>query len=297
MDPLVSIVIPAYNAARFIDVTIQSVIYQDFEDWELIIINDGSTDNTEAIVNEIKIKDKRIRQILIENGGVSNARNVGIKAGKSKFLAFLDADDEWMSGNLLNKITFLEQHRDVDWVFSDMYEADEYLNITGLAPPGRDKNILDDLLLWDGEVVPGSSSNIVMRRACLSSGILFDTEISTAADQDFCIQLASKAKIGKHINTPLWKYRILDNSMSRNIKIMEQDHMRVYQKAAKNKLFKSWLFKKQCFSNLYLIIAGSWWVNADNKVKGLIFLIRGLVTYPPNIFKMLSKLHRKSNSY
>jgi len=105
---------------------------------------------------------------------------------------------------------------------------------------------LNNILLWEGEVVPGACSNIIIRKKCLLSGIKYDTYLSNSADQDFCIQLASKFH-GKKINVPLWFYRQISSSMSRNIKVMENDAIFMYKKAERNNLFKSFWFKKHCF--------------------------------------------------
>lgn len=97
---MISIVIPLYNKDRFIRRTIQSVLNQTFTDFELIIVNDGSTDNSKEIVE--KYNDTRIKLISIPNSGVSVARNTGIKNAKNSWIAFLDADDWWAP-------TFLEE--------------------------------------------------------------------------------------------------------------------------------------------------------------------------------------------
>lgn len=284
---LVSIIVPAYNAEPYIGVTIQSVLDQTYTSWELIIINDGAKDDTDGAVQPY-LSDERIHYYQQENGGVSSARNHGIELAKGDYIAFLDADDEWLQENLEKKIKVLEEDASVDWVFSDMYQADEHLNIMEVAPEGRDDTILDNILKWEGEVVPGPCSNIVIRRKITDSGIRYDKSFSTAADQDFCIQMAAKHK-GRRIPEPLWKYRYIPSSMSRNIQVMEDDHIAVFKKAAKNNLFKSHQFEDQCFSNLYLILAGSWWVNGGNKWKGLYFICLALWRSPKSIKVLLSK--------
>jgi hypothetical protein len=170
-----------------------------------------------------------------------------------------------------------------------MYHADEKLNIIEEAPKGKGGDILEHILLWNGEVVPGPCSNLVVKRKCFDQGCLFDSSFSTAADQDFCIQLASKYK-GAYIDQVLWKYRYIASSMSRNVSVMEKDHIGVFNKAKSNGLFKSRPFQRQCFSNLYLIIAGSWWVNGENKLRALWFIIRGIAICPSNISKLIAKL-------
>lgn len=286
---MVSVIIPAYNASKYIEETIQSVLNQTYQNFEIIVVNDGSTDNTEGIIAGIMRFDKRIQLINKKNTGVSDTRNIGMQCAKGEYIALLDADDTWEYDNLSLKSNILTTYDDISWVYSDMYEADENLHKMGIAANGKTGNTLELILKWEGEVVPGPCSNIVFRKKCIEDGCSFDKALSTAADQDFTLQLASKYK-SCYINKPLWNYRILSNSMSRNIAVMEKDHIGVYKKAEKNNLFKSFLFKQQCFSNLYLILAGSWYVNGKNKQRAIFFALRSILTYPPNIIKLIAKI-------
>lgn len=286
--PLVSIVIPAYNAAKFIGETLDSVIAQTIDNWEIIVVIDGATDNTEGIVAEYAAKDNRITFMSKPNSGVSDTRNKGINKAKGKYIAFLDADDIWAKDNLEKKIGLLESDSSTAWVYSNMDAIDEDSNPLNVVPQrGSDNEILKSILLWETEVVPGPCSNVIVRRDVLGENIRYDAKLSTAADQDFCLQLASNGLKGALIEEDLWSYRILGNSMSRNVKVMEEDHIEVYKKAARNGLFKSFWFKQKCFSNLYLTLAGSWWVNGQNKLRGLFFLVKSLLNYPPNISKLV----------
>lgn len=285
LKDLISIIIPAYNSAKFIKETIQSVIDQTFKEWELIIIDDGSTDNTKELI-QTYLKDERIRYYFQKNSGVSMARNKGIELSKGNYIAFLDADDLWLPDNLQEKIKILSNDN-TDWVFSDAYLLYEN-NKLNLALEGTDISILEHYLLWDKPVVPGPSSNIVLKKTCFNDGLKFDSSFSTAADQDFCFYLSANYR-GKRIPKALFKYRQLQNSMSRNMYVVSNDHYRVYKKAEKNGLFKSFLFKMKCFSNMYFIIAGGWWVNADNKFKAIQYVTKAVVLYPPKISMLISK--------
>lgn len=284
---MVSIIIPAYNAEKYIIETINSVLNQTYSNWELIIIDDGSQDKTAELIANLYKNDSRINYYYQKNTGVSGARNNGLSKCKGEYIALLDADDVWEKNNLELKVNALESNKNISWVFSDMYNADKNINIINIASTGTDKNILNSILLWQTEVIPGPCSNVVFTKRCYDEGIKFDIKLSTAADQDFTLQLASKYK-GFHINKPLWRYRILNNSMSRNISVMEKDHIKVFKKAKKNKLFKNFWFKQKCFSNLYWILAGSWWKNGNNKLRGFYFIILALTTNPLSIVKIFN---------
>ena len=234
---LVSIIIPAYNAAKYIAETILSVQQQSYSNWELIIINDGSTDNTASIAKEFVDKDKRISYYYQKNAGVSSARNAGMEKANGDFFAFLDADDLWLPHNLEIKIQALEKENK-DWLYSNcinLYENGREEDKIYQAPA----DLLESLLLWDGKVMT-APSGLLLRKDCLEKGCRFDKNFSTAADQDFVFQLAKSYK-GMHLPQITWKYRVLPQSMSRNIAVMEKDHIGVFSKAKQNGLFYSCL--------------------------------------------------------
>ncbi|WP_225422785.1 glycosyltransferase family 2 protein [Lacticaseibacillus suibinensis] len=109
MSVLVSVVMPAYNAEKYIETSIHSVLAQTEKNFELIIVDDSSTDQTRALIKEIQKSDPRIQLIALgTNKGVANARNEGIRASSGKYVAFLDADDQWDSDKLKIQITYME---------------------------------------------------------------------------------------------------------------------------------------------------------------------------------------------
>ncbi|MBB1295369.1 glycosyltransferase family 2 protein [Pseudoalteromonas sp. SR41-4] len=106
--PLVSIIMPAYNAEKYIKQSIESVISQSYSNWELLITDDRSTDETQRIVEEYASKDPRIKlYINSENGGAGVARNNSIKQANGRFIAFLDADDQWLPEKLTRQLNFM----------------------------------------------------------------------------------------------------------------------------------------------------------------------------------------------
>ena len=119
--PLISVVIPAYNAEQFLDETLESVLSQTYENWECIIVNDGSTDNTESVAKKWCEKDARFRYFYKENSGASDTRNLGIKKARGEYIAFLDADDLYMP-NFLDVCLENLVEKDVDLVAPKMLE-------------------------------------------------------------------------------------------------------------------------------------------------------------------------------
>ena len=111
IDDLVSIITPAYNAAAYIAETIESVLAQTYTNWEMLIVNDCSKDNTVEIVQSYAAKDKHIKLInLKQNSGAAAARNTAIKNAKGRYIAFLDSDDLWKKEKLQKQIEFMQQN-------------------------------------------------------------------------------------------------------------------------------------------------------------------------------------------
>lgn len=124
-EPLVSIITPVYNGESYIQETIESVLNQSYQNWEMIIVNNGSTDSSAQIVNSID--DKRIRLLELDSnsGGPAKPRNIGIDNAKGKYMAFLDADDVWLPLKLEKQITYLEENEDVDICYTLAYIIDQ----------------------------------------------------------------------------------------------------------------------------------------------------------------------------
>lgn len=116
---MISVIIPLYNKETIIEKSLNSVLKQDYDDFEIIIVNDGSTDKSAEIVQSIK--DPCIRLIEQENGGPSKARNTGVKHAKGEWIVFLDADDELLPGALKHYSALIEKNKDCDFIASSFY--------------------------------------------------------------------------------------------------------------------------------------------------------------------------------
>ena len=124
-QPLVSIVVPVYNAARFMDDTIQTVQNQTYQNWELLLVDDCSSDDSVLIIQKYLKKDKRIKFFMLsENSGAAIARNTGIDNAKGRYLAFLDADDLWVKNKLELQVSFM-QEKNAAFSFTGYEFADE----------------------------------------------------------------------------------------------------------------------------------------------------------------------------
>jgi len=208
MDPAVSVVIPAFNAEKYIKESINSILSQTFQDFEIIVVDDGSTDNTGKIIKQYGSK---VNYIFQENSGPSKARNTAISVAKGKYIAFLDADDLWTPNKLELQVGFLESHKDVGMVFADMITFNEngviiesYLRKIKRKINGVNfyKNLLTEqhevrdpfLLLVQANFIP--TGTVVVRKSCINKAGLFDETISSVEDLDMWMRMAICCKIG-----------------------------------------------------------------------------------------------------
>lgn len=201
--PTVSVICPAYNAAAFIEPTLQSVFGQTYQDFDFIVVDDGSTDNTRQILE--KYADK-IRYVYKENGGQSSARNVGIKLAQGKYIALIDHDDLWLENKLELQVREIETSRDIDMVTCGciFFRDDRDLNveIPKINSLNR-KQLINQLLVGN---TLGSCSKILIRRECFDSVGLFDESLRMAEDWDLYLRIAQTRTI-RCVEQPLVKYR------------------------------------------------------------------------------------------
>jgi glycosyltransferase involved in cell wall biosynthesis len=159
----VSIIIPAYNAERFLARTLKSALSQDYESFDIIVVNDGSTDDTAKIVSEFRAVDQRVRLISTDNYGVAAARNAGISATTAEFLAFLDADDLWCPSKLRLQVEALNGKDDCAAVYTWSLSIDENdrvkRQITSCELSGY--ILCRHLITWP----VGNGSSLLVRRA------------------------------------------------------------------------------------------------------------------------------------
>lgn len=282
--PLVSVIIPVYNAEKYIEETIRSVFTQTLQDFEIIVLNDGSTDASEAVIQKLQQEDDRITYIPKSNSGVSDTRNIGISKTSGKYIAFLDADDIWKPENLEKKIKALSSSGK-KWVFSDVetfYEKDNLLFVE--RNDFKPYNIIDNLLLWESVVVPGPCSNIVAERELIGDDIRFDTKLSSPADRDICLQLAAKAE-PLFLDEVLWLYRQHGQSMSnQNVKAIDEMKY-LYRKADERKWFSSRKLRRKALSNVNLIMAGMSYFFPSQRMRIPGFLLKAFWYSPANVFR------------
>ena len=205
-EPLVSVIIPVYNREDYIGEAIESVLNQTYKNFELIIVNDGSTDNTENIVKGYAEKDKRIKYFYQENQGAYSARNKGIEESNGEFISFLDSDDKYFP-YALEKMVYLFQTlpENVKLIYGNFINEIEgqkekiYREIVEPAP----KPVLFHQFLIGNPILPTTS---MVRKDVFEEIGLFDDKYSMAEDYDFWTKIILKYNIAK-LNLPVSIYR------------------------------------------------------------------------------------------
>lgn len=188
--PLVSVIIPAYNCAKWIERAVSSVLSQTFQDFEIIIVDDGSTDKTPDIVSGLKKKDYRISYTRIPNsGGAARPKNVGIKMSSAPFIATLDADDEWYPEKLEKQIALLNDpsrpHLGYVTCFALYVYGEEKMRVIYRVP--RYKDVLQHILAHD---YMGSGSGMMYKREVFEKIGGFDENLRSGQDAEIHIRLA-----------------------------------------------------------------------------------------------------------
>jgi len=249
--PKASVIIPSYNCQEFIGRAMRSVLNQTFQDFELIIVDDGSTDDTKEIIKEFIKKDKRIRYIYQENsGGPAKPMNTGILASRGEFVAFLDSDDEWLPEKLekqlkLFKNSFNENLGLVSCNCDILYTEKNSQKILGeyKTPNFPSRNKAFKKLLRDCFIF--SESSIVTKKKVLDKVGLFDENASVKGFQDWELWLRIiKNYDFSSLSKPLLKYYFHEANYSiekiknlrENIKFFEyilNKHKKDYQKYPK----------------------------------------------------------------
>jgi glycosyltransferase involved in cell wall biosynthesis len=223
--PRVSVIIPAYNSAAKVKGAIKSALAQTYKDFEIVVIDDGSTDETESVVRSF---GDRVLYFKQENQGAGAARNAGIKRSSGEFIAFLDSDDLWSPEKLDEQIPLLERDPELGLVYSDwaVVSEDKVVEESYLKTvPSASGYVFDQLVRW-GFIL---TSGVVVRRACLNDVGDFDNSLSIAQDYDLWLRICYRWKVAL-VNKPLVTKRSWDGSLSSNLAKTAVERIALYKK-------------------------------------------------------------------
>lgn len=273
MEDLITVIIPVYNAEKYIAECLESLINQTYKNLEIIVINDGSKDNSGTICDQYKEKDSRIQVIHKENGGVSLARNSGLEIAKGKYIAFVDGDD-YLDKEYFEKMLKILKEKQVDIVlcgFNRVYDNSIEKVTKGKSLIMNKEEFLTDILnvqggagivhskLWKKEVIQGTN---------------FDKDIKIGEDSYFCIQAVKNVNNVYVLDEALYNYRFNNASAVRKYKKDFPDLCLTSMKIAKKYIEKEYNNNKNIikkFNNYIayhiLLITVNYCFNNENKLN------------------------------
>lgn len=277
--PQISVIIPTYNRANLVGRSIQSVLSQTYRDFEVIIVDDASKDNTEDIIKNFY--DKRIRYIRhTENKGGSAARNTGIKLAKGEYIAFLDSDDEWMPEKLEKQMAVIQKtSSDVGVVYTGYYWVGN--NIKTYTPPDRitqKEGNIQEALLKENFI---TTSAALVKKECFKKLGLFDERFPALQDWELFIRF-SKYYCFKCIDEPLAILYYQSASISSNqnartiaLKLIIEKHLDEFKKYNETLATHDVSIGRQSYYN-------------GNKYKGIKYYMKAIKANPLNIRLLIS---------
>jgi len=216
-DPLVSVIMPAYNSADYIGQAIESVLIQNYPKFELLIVDDGSTDNTREVI--LQYKDERIKYFYKENGGPSSARNHAIKQAKGQYIMPLDADDMMVPNFIISHLKEFEKNPEADLVYSDVLLIDEVGNPIKVMnkPEYQDRrHLIRDLFRRGHPIVP---FRLGLRRSVFDKIGLYDETLMIAEDYDMMRRFVKAGLKAHHLSEVLHIRRMRSDNISRTVNV------------------------------------------------------------------------------
>ncbi|MGF1491620.1 MAG: glycosyltransferase [Microcoleaceae cyanobacterium] len=276
--PRVSVVIPVYNGEKTIAETIESVLAQSLQDFELIVINDGSTDKTLEVI--ASFHDPRLRVLSYPNAGLSASRNRGIQQASGEYISFIDADDLWTPDKLETQAEALATRPEaaVAYSWTDLIDQSSQF----LAPDSRAQwsgNVYPHILLGS---FPASGSNVLVRRSAFQVVGGFDESLKSAEDWEMWIRLAARYPFVVVPKAQIL-YRIAPGSMSTQLDRQEAESLKVIERAFQQAPGNLQYLKSRSLGNLYKYLTSRALDNYQSQ-RALVFFWKA-VRHDPSLAK------------
>lgn len=218
--PEASIIIPLYNRAEYLEKAVDSILRQTYQDFEIVIVDDGSVEDVKTAIDLCVVKaPEKIRYVYQKNQGAGAARNTGVKEATGKYVAFLDADDEWLNTYLEKTIGALKNHQ-CDWVSTASFriQLDENEKETERTKiqmePVAGEDELFAQLLKEINVI-GGPSQVVVSKECFVDAGLYRVDLPVREDWEMWLRLAKRKYRYRKILEPLYLYKIRQNSITK----------------------------------------------------------------------------------
>ncbi len=272
-NPLVSVVIPTYNRASILKKTIHSVLQQTYKKLEIIIVDDGSTDNTSQIVKDFNFK--QIVYMRKEHAGASSARNEGIRNSKGKYISFLDSDDIWMPEKIEAQLNVFKNSRfNPGVIYCGIgYIDDDGKKIREEKLPAYKGDIFLYLLGARRNVVLGAGSTVLIKRECFEECGLFDEILPSRQDLDLLIRIAKKFTFD-YVPKSLVKIRIHNERISSNMENIIKGRKLLFRKTYND------LKKHKRILAKYYYQMGVLYFQNRNEMEGKKYMIKSIKTFP-----------------
>lgn len=284
MEPVVSIVIPCYNGELYIEDTLTSILSQEGVEFEVIIIDDGSTDKTAKKINGFK--DTRIKYFYQINAGVSRARNVGFKKTRGEFVIFFDSDDIMPRDFILSRVVKMKLNKEIDFLSGNVLKFGEtgYFDEVFKGPDGF--NFESQILLYDQHVVTCPSNFIFKTEFLKKNKLDFPIVLSSTADRYYLLMCKKFGQVGFFEDIVPLHYRVTRNSMSNNMSInLVRDNEKYYKLLKENYLIPKEIKNNSLFLGDYILF-GSYW-KTGIKLKSLKFAVKCFCRNPASFFKKI----------
>lgn len=282
-QPRISIVMIGYNAERFWAEGIASVQGQSFTDWELLMVNDASTDGTKNLLDSFA-DEKRYRAFHhAQNQGAAAARNTGMKNARGEYIAFFDCDDLWLQDFLAETIAYLDTHPETAGVFCGVEKTDvDTGKVLGHLLP-VEGDALKQLLYHVPSVVTQTSA-VLFRSSILDTIGLMDESLIFTEDWEFWIRMVKHFRVDG-IPQVMVKYRVHPFGGSHKIERNRKYSFISIEKLRQAGYFESEAFFRTCLARLHMIYAGSFYHHSNRKLPILYHLWKALLTDPQEVLK------------
>lgn len=277
--PKVSVVIPAYNAMSYLPETIENVLQQTLEDFEAIVVNDGSSDGIERWFSET-VTDPRVTLISQANQGPASARNMGIQRCQGRYIAFLDADDLWEPDKLRKQVEILDEDPTAGVVYTWVSYIDRHGRTTGRIRKNAAEGRVWSALIQHNIIECGSVA--LVRRECFEKVGLFDESLRSLEDLDMWLRLAQHY-LFRRISEPLVYYRQHTDSCSRNWSVMEACFRTVLDRSFASAPPTLSHLRSKSYARAYLCLSWKPIQNRQKDCQESVRLLVKAVSYDPKV--------------
>jgi glycosyltransferase involved in cell wall biosynthesis len=296
----VDVIIPAYNAARFLPAAIESVEAQTFSDWRILLVDDGSTDDTPEIVAPYRERlGEKLMYIRQANAGLPAARNTAIRNSSAEFLALLDADDVWLPWRLEESLKAFENRPRVGLSYGMVRHIDQDGKVKDWEDRKQENGegwIARHIYTRKVSLPP---TTITFRRECIEKVGLFDETMRATEDRDMCLRIAQKCEV-RFVNRVIADYRVSPNQMTSDYKRMLAGQLQFVEKhrgapgcgAWQRRVALGLIYKQQADA---LSTRGQPWAALKSSVRALMFNPADLSNLRAAGSLLLKWLRRSSN--